>query len=132
MAAYTGQDGTMSIGGTSVAELRSFSIDQTNNTVEATVMGDDWKTYKTTQYEWSGTADIYMNSTSNNVSNISAITTGAEAALEAFPGGNTSTYDKLAGNIIVTGLSVSSSMDGIVEATVSFQGTGALTLTTVA
>lgn len=131
MASYTGQDGTLSIGGTSVAELRGFSIDQTNNTVEKTIMGDSWKSYHTTQYEWSGSADIYLNSTANAVSGIGSITTGAEAALIAYPGGNTSSYDKLAGNIIVTGLSITSSMDGVVEASISFQGTGALALTTV-
>ena len=131
MASYTGQDGTMTIGGTNVAELRSFSIDQTTNTVERTVMNDAWKSYHTTQYEWSGSADIYLSSTGNAVSGIGSITSGAEAALVAYPGGATATYDKLEGNIIVTGLSITSSMDGVVEASISFQGTGALALTTV-
>ena len=131
MASYTGQDGTMTIGGTNVAELRSFSIDQTTNTVERTVMNDAWKSYHTTQYEWSGSADIYLSSTGNAVSGISSITSGAEAALVAYPGGANAGYDKLEGNIIVTGLSITSSMDGVVEASISFQGTGALALTTV-
>lgn len=130
MATYTGQDGSLSISGTAVAEVRSFSIDQTNNTVEKTVMGDSWKSYYTTQKEWSGSADIYYSQTSGNIANVAAITSGASAAFIGYPAGDTTGYPKLSGNILVTGVSISTSMDGMVEATISFQGDGALTVGT--
>jgi len=127
---YTGQDGSLSIQGSAVAEVRSFSIDMTTNTVEKTVMGDDWKSHTAIQQEWSGSADIYYNQTSNLVSGISSITAGNSAAFIGYPAGSTSTYPKISGNIIVTGVSVSSSMDGMVEASISFIGNGAMTIGT--
>lgn len=130
MATFTGQDGSLSIGGTAVAEVRSFSIDLTNNTVERTVMGDQWKTHYTTQQEWSGSADIYYNQSANAVSGISSITSGNSAAFIGYPAGDTATYPKVSGNIIVTGLSISSSMDGMVEASISFTGNGTFTIGT--
>ena len=127
---FTGQDGSISIGGTALAELRSFSIDTTNNTVERTVMGDDFKTHFTTQREWSGSADIFYNQSANTVSGISSITSGNSAAFIGYLAGDTATYPKITGNIIVTGLSISSSMDGMVEASISFTGNGAYTIGT--
>jgi predicted secreted protein len=135
MATFTGQDGALFIQGVAVAEVRSFSIDMTNNTVERTVMGDDWKSHYSTQKEWSGSADIYYNQVSGgttaNVSGISSITVGNSAAFIGYPAGNSATSGspKIAGSIIVTGLSVSTSLDGMVEGTISFTGNGAMTLT---
>lgn len=129
---FTGQDGSITIGGTAVAELRSFSIDATNNTVERTVMGDDFKTHFVTQREWAGSADIYYNQSANAVSGISSIATGASAAFVGFPAGDTATFPKILGNIIVTGFSVSSTMDGMVEASISFTGNGSYTIGTAA
>lgn len=127
MATYTGQDGSLTIAGNAIAELRSFSVEHTTNTVENTVMGQDSRTYKGGLKEWSGSADIFYSTT---VGNISALLSGAEVALVAYPAGNTSTYPKLTGNIIVTGLSVNSTVDGMVEASISFSGTGNLTVST--
>jgi predicted secreted protein len=56
---------------------------------------------------------------------------GNSAAFIGYPAGNSATsgYPKIAGSIIVTGLSVSTSLDGMVEGTISFTGNGAMTLT---
>jgi predicted secreted protein len=126
---YTGQDGAITMGGTAVAELRSFSIDLTNNTVEKTVMGDDWKSHYTIQQEWSGSADIFYNQSSNVVSGISSITSGNSVAFIGYPAGSTAAYPKVSGNIIVTGLSIKTAMDGLVEASISFTGNGAMAVT---
>ena len=50
------------------------------------------------------------------------------AAIELYPSGET-TGVKLAGNVIVTGHSITSNFDGMVEASVTFQGSGVLTKT---
>jgi hypothetical protein len=142
MANYTGQSGVLKMDNasgttTSIAEVRSFSIEHTVNTVEDTVMGDQYKSFKPNLNEWSGSADIYLNDADNtSFGNIlvgngaGAVTSGAEVRLEAYPGGNTTGYPKLSGNIVVTGFSVNSSMDGMVEASISFTGTGALAMGT--
>jgi hypothetical protein len=140
MANYTGQSGVLKLDNyagtvTSIAEVRSFSIEHTVNTVEDTVMGDQYKTYKTNLNEWSGSADIYLNDADltafGNVligDTAGARSLGQELRIEAFPGGNTVGFPKVSGNIIATGFSISSSMDGMVEASISFSGTGNLTL----
>ena len=141
MANYTGQSGVLKLDNyagsvTSIAEVRSFSIEHTVNTVEDTVMGDQYKTYKTNLNEWSGSADIYLNDADltafGNIligDTAGARSLGQELRIEAYPGGNPSAgYPKVSGNIIATGFSISSSMDGMVEASISFSGTGNLTL----
>jgi len=46
--------------------------------------------------------------------------------LELYPSGLT-TGVKLSGNVIITGHSITSNHDGMVEASITFQGSGALT-----
>jgi len=140
MANYTGQSGVLKLDNyagtvTSIAEVRSFSIEHTVNTVEDTVMGDQYKSYKTNVNEWTGSADIYLNDADltafGNIligDTAGARSGGQELRIEAYPGGNTAGYPKLSGNIIATGFSINSSMDGMVEASISFTGTGSLTL----
>lgn len=145
MATYTGQSGVIKVDNTSgtltsVAEVTAFSIEHTVNTIEDTAMGDQYRTYKTGVNEWSGSADLYLSDTDissfgnvvvgNNAGVLDA--NGTPVSIEAYPGGEVgATYPKLAGNVIVTGFSVSSEMEGMVTATISFQGTGPLTLTMV-
>lgn len=140
MANYTGQSGVLKIDNyagsvTSVAEVRSFSIEHTVNTVEDTVMGDQYKTYKPNLNEWSGSADIFFNDADlTSFGNVligdtaGARSAGQELRIEGYPGGNTAGYPKVSGNIITTGFSINSTTDGMVEASISFSGTGSLTL----
>jgi|APSaa5957512535_1039671.scaffolds.fasta_scaffold03974_9 hypothetical protein len=127
MTTHTGQEGTLSIGGSAMASLRNYSIASSINTVERTVMGDTSRSFKSNLKEWSGSADIYYDVTDVGIIQ-SAIDAGVEVALVAYPGGSTagSADPKLAGNILITGLSVDSSMDGMVTSAISFQGTGDL------
>lgn len=128
MATYTGQDGSITIDGDAVANLRSWSMDYTVNTVESTVMTDDFRTYKQGVKEWSGSADIYYDTTV--VGNIEDAITSGQVAFVGYPSDSGSGNPKVSGNIIVTGISVNSTMEGMVEASISFQGTGSVTLGT--
>ena len=60
-----------------------------------------------------------------------AANVGASITLEVYPEGATSGDTYYTGTAFVTGFTVNSSFDGIVEAEVSFQGSGGLTKTTV-
>lgn len=133
MATFTGQTGVLSVAGSNLAEVTSFTIDHTVNTIESTAMGDQYRSYKVGMNEWSGSADIIYDDTVYD--NLAAIlvgdgagqNSGSDVAVVAYPGGNASGSPKLSGNVLVTGFSVSSEMEGMVTATISFQGTGALT-----
>jgi predicted secreted protein len=127
---YNGQSGVVKydVSGTAtaVAEVRSFTIDQETATVENTVMGDNDRTYLPSLSQFSGTMDVFFRD-DDAAANALFAGIGADAAtLEVFPSGET-TGIKLSGEIIITGHSITSNFDGMVEASVSFQGTGALT-----
>lgn len=132
MATLTGNDGSVSINGVALAAVRSFSVEQTADTIETTVMGTDARTFVKGLSSFSGSADIYFDSSefSSNTStfNISAGLVGASGVAAKFYLDQDASNDIVfTGNIVVTGYTINSSMDGMVEASISFQGTGATT-----
>lgn len=132
MATITGRDGAISVAGTTLAAVRNFSIEMTADTIEATVMGNDTRVYKKGLSTFSGSADIYFDPTEfdggESTFNPTAGLVGASAVAGKFYLDQDVTNDIVfSGDIIVTGYTVNSSMDGMVEASISFQGTGATT-----
>ena len=142
MAILTGNNGVIkmskTVGGavdsTAVAAVRNFSVELTRDTIESTTMGVDVRTYLTGLSSWSGSADIYFDSAATSghldyfpVLNPTSGTVGSSTvAVELYLNG---TAGKFSGNVIITGFTVNSSMDGMVEASISFQGSGACTYT---
>ena len=78
---------------------------------------------------FSGSIDVFWDET--DTAGQGALTVGAEVTLNLYPEGDTAGDTYLSGAAIVTGRSVSSSFDGLVEMSISVQGNGALTQTTV-
>lgn len=138
MATLTGNNGAVTINSINIAAVRNFSIEMTSDTIETTVMGTDTRTYLEGLSQFSGSADIYFDpsefdsgeSTFNPTAGFvgSAGVVGLKLYLESNYS-STSDY-AFTGNIIVTGYTVNSSMDGMVEASISFQGTGGTTFST--
>lgn len=129
MATHTGSEGTVKVGSNVIAEIRSFSIEQTADTLEDTTMGDTARTYKSSLTSYSGSLDVFWDET--DATGQGALTIGAEVTLAMYPEGDATGDTYLTGTAIVTGRSISSSFDGLVEMSISVQGTGALTSTTV-
>ena len=129
MATLKGNDGTVLVGSSAVAEIRSFSVDETMDTIESTAMGDTYRTFETSLKSWSGTVDVFFDDT--DTSGQGALTVGSEVTVSLQVEGNTTGDHKLSGAAIVTGRSISSSFDGLVEASLSLQGDGPLTEGTV-
>jgi|TARA_Y100000385_G_C12667599_1_gene456528 hypothetical protein len=130
MATFSGSDGVILVGTDQVAEVRSYSIDETMDTLEDTSMGDSARTYKTSLKSFSGSADVFFDDT--DTSGQGALTVGTSATLNIQMEGNTTGDHKLSGTVLVTGRTITGSFDGLVEASITFQGTGALTEGTVA
>lgn len=130
MATHAGSEGTVKVGANAIAEIRSFSIEETADTLEDTSMGDTARTYKPSLTTYTGSVDVLWDET--NTTGQGALTIGAEVTLNLYPEGDTSGDTYLTGTAIVTGRSITSSYDGLVEMSISVQGTGALTTTTVA
>ena len=140
MAIITGNNGVVkldaSVGGAvaTIAAVRNFSVELTRDTIETSTMGTDVRTYVNGMSSWSGNADIYFDPASSgghfnthSVLNPTQGTVGTGTlTVELYlndPAG------KFSGEVIVTGFTVNSSMDGMVEASISFQGSGACTFT---
>ena len=128
MANHTGSEGTVKVGSNAIAEIRSFSIDETHDAIEDTALGDTSRTFKTGLKSWSGTIECYWDETDTNGQG--ALDIGAEVTLNLYPEGATSGDFYLTGSCLVSSKSISSSMDGMVEASYAVQGNGALTETT--
>lgn len=129
MATHTGSEGTVKVGSNAIAEIRSFSIEESADTLDDTTMGDTARTYKSSLTTFSGSIDVLWDETDS--SGQGALTIGAEVTLNLYPEGDASGDTYLSGTAIVTSRSISSSHDGLVEMSISVQGSGALSTTTV-
>jgi hypothetical protein len=130
MATHTGSEGTVKVGSNAIAEIRSFSIEETADTLDDTTMGTIARTYKSSLTTFTGTIDVLWDETDE--SGQGALIIGASVTLNLYPEGDTSGDTYLTGEAIVTGRSVNSTFDGLVEMSISVQGNGALSRTTVA
>ena len=140
MAILTGNNGVVkldaSVGGSvaTIASVRNFSVELTRDTIETTTMQVDVRTYLTGLSSWSGSADIYFDPAASTgtiathaVLNPTSGTVGqATLTVELYLA---DTAGKFSGEVIITGFTVNSTMDGMVEASISFQGSGACTYT---
>ena len=129
MATLTGNNGTVKVGSAAIAEIRSFSVDETMDTIESTSMGDTYRTFETSLKSWSGSVDIFFDDT--DTTGQGALTVGSEVTVNFQVEGDTAGDHLLSGAAIVTGRTINSSFDGLVEASLSLQGDGALTEGTV-
>jgi predicted secreted protein len=134
MATLLGKDGFVDVGGTAVGELRGFSVEHTAETIDDTVMGETSRGYKVTYKGFTATVDVLYDPANSGQD---AFAVGSTVTLNLYPesqgtyGTPDSGDEKITGSAIVTGKSITSSYDGIIEASVSLQGSGDLTFTTV-
>ena len=148
MATLTGElgqvkiDKTDSAGGSTVAiaEIRSWSLTHTQDTVETSVFGSGARTYKAGLTNFSGTFDgIY--DTAHNTTNGALFDldqTGDDAndintgiLTGEFITSTASASKKYSGEIIITSIERTASFDDVITFSASFQGTGVLTEGTV-
>ena len=133
---YTGESGVVKFSDTSsavaaVASVRNFTIDMETQAIESTAMGSGSRSYLPGLRQFSGTMDLFFrdDGTGQNALHNAALSTQATStAIELYPSGET-TGIKLSGNVIITGHSITANFDGMVEASVTFRGDGALTRT---
>jgi len=128
MATHHGKEGVVKAGGTAVGELTSFTLETTGDVVEDTALSDSAKSFVAGRTSFSGTLEMHFDETDSPQITLLA---GSSIAFILLPEGATSGDRSFTGTGIVTGMSVNNSMDAIISRTVTFQGTGALTIGTV-
>ena len=117
MAVHHGKEGEVTVGGSAVGELTNFTLETTGDVVESTKMADGAKSFVAGRTSFSGTLDMHFDEADSVQTQLTA---GASVTFKLLPEG--------AG--IITGMSVTQPLDGIVARSVTFQGTGALTIGT--
>ena len=159
---FSGSEGIVYVGNKAVASIRSFSFEQTQETIDATTMntsGVAFRTNKATFQSWSGSVDVYWTTnplsvdgygdepkqthiedgndwaTTNPTLNNTTATSDAdlfgnlqpgkdEVTLHFWPAGDaTDGYLGYKANCLITGRTISSSVDGMVEASITVLGT---------
>ena len=127
MAVHHGKEGEVVVGGSAVGELVSFTIETTGDVVESTKMADAAKTFIAGRTSFSGSLEMHFDEADSVQTQLTA---GASITFKLLPEGSSTGDRKFEGSSVITGMSVSQPLDGIVTRSVTFQGTGALTIGT--
>jgi hypothetical protein len=128
MATHHGKEGVVTVGGTAMGEVTSFTLETTGDVVEDTALSDGTKSFVAGRTSFSGTIEMHFDETDTQQETLLA---GASISFVLLPEGNDSGDASYSGTGIVTGMSINNSMDAIVSRSVTFQGTGTLTIGTV-
>lgn len=129
MANHKGSEGVIKIGGNTMAEVTGWTLTQSSSTIENTELSDTTRTYLSGLSEYSGTVDCHWDETDTNGQ--VACTIGASVNLIFYPEGATSGDTYFNGTSLVTGITRNASVDGLVEISLTYQGTGPLAISTV-
>ena len=144
MATFTGHDGVIkladtgdSLSSTAIGNLRNFTIEQTQDTVENTTMANgNVRTYLPGMSTFTISGDVFFDGADTVQQKLDDLVTKTGdqtlATFEVYPSGNQTSESpantKFSGSCIITSFSITSSVDGMVEASFAAQGSGALTL----
>lgn len=133
MATEAASGSLVKIGSDTMGEVRSYSLEQQIETIEDTAMGDTARTYKVGLKSFTGSLDVNFDESDTAQAAVqTAIEDGTTVTFEIYPEGETTGDQYFTGTAIITGSTVTASFDGLVEGTISVQGTGALTQSTKA
>ena len=125
MATHAGSEGKVFVGSSQVAEVKSWSLEITSDTVDASIIGTEWRKNQAPIKGRSGSFEGFRDETDTNGQG--ELTAGATVTLNLYPEGDDTGATYWSGDAIVTSISYSASFDGLVEVTFSFTGNGALT-----
>ena len=128
MAVVHGKEGLVKAGGTAIGDLTGFTLETTGDVVESTALSDSDKSFTAGRTSFSGSLDMNFNRANAPQATLLA---GSSIAFILYPEGATSGDRTYTGSGIITGMSTSNAMDGMVTRSVTFQGNGTLTVSTV-
>lgn len=134
---HSGSTGIVYIGSTAVASIRSFSLEETQETIDATTMnvgGVAYRTNKPTFKSWSGSIDVFWTTQDDDTApdgqvdaNSLLVPGSTEVTIHFWPIGDDLHELGYQGPALITGRTISSSVDGMVEASITVIGTGPVT-----
>ena len=128
MATHHGKEGVVTAGGTGIGEITGFTLETTGDVVEDTALTDATKSFVAGRTSFSGTLEMHYDETDAQQETLTA---GSSISFVLLPEGNDTGDQSFTGSGIITGMSINNAMDGIVSRSLTFQGTGSLTKSTV-
>lgn len=128
MATHAGSEGTVKVGANAIAEIRSFSVEETGETIDNSSMGDTARTYIAGLKTFTASIDCLWDET--DTTGQGAMTVGSTVTLNLYPEGATTGDIYYTGSAIITGRTITASYDGLVEMSLTCQGSGALSQAT--
>ena len=127
MATYNGRSGIVQVGANTVAEVTSFSLDETGELTEDTELTDSDKSFLADINAWTGSLECHWDPTDTNGQE--ALTAGASVTLHLLFQGTGAGNIDYNGTALITSISRGASGGATVSASFSFQGSGPLTRT---
>ena len=139
---YTGRDGVMQLGGTTLAKVVNFAVSSNLETLETTTLGDNLRTYTPGVVGYSGSATLLYYKQDNNAINTSQVLnklykTGTDGVSPSdtvqltFRWVDGTDNNDIKMTAYITSASIGATTGDIVRAEIAFQGTGALSTVTV-
>ena len=121
MATHLGKDGLIKVGGETIAEVRSWSLSSSVEVVDGSRLGSDWKIQYPVQKSWHGSLSCFWDyeDTGQGV-----LILGSVVTLQLYC--EIGISPAFSGTALITGIEYSAAHTGLVEASISFQGSGAL------
>lgn len=130
MSSFHGRHGKVKVGASVVAEVTSFSVEESVETSDNTAMGSTAKTHLIGVTSWTASIETLWDDTDSNGQE--AMTIGASISVALLPEGDTTGDDEISGTGTVKGVSVGASKDGANTRTFNIEGNGALAHDTAA
>lgn len=130
MATHHGKAGVVRSGATNaLAEVTEFSIEESVDVVDDTVMGDTSKTNQIGVKSWTASVACFWDETDTNGQQTFLI--GASVTANLYPEGVGSGAAYASGTATITGVTVGVPKDGVVTRNFTLEGNGALAWSTV-
>lgn len=128
MATHHGKEGVVKTNSNITGEVTSFTLETSADVVEDTALSDSAKTFLAGRTSFSGTVECNFDEADTSQEEC---TVGSSLTFTLLPEGNSSGDASYTGTGIVTGMSISNPLDGVITRSITFQGSGALTVATV-
>ncbi|KKL14716.1 hypothetical protein LCGC14_2512880 [marine sediment metagenome] len=110
MTTQTGNSGQLSFGGTNIAELKAWSLEQAAAQIPDTAMGDLAQTSKSGLPSATGSIEVHYDEADSVQESMDA---GVSGVLILFPKGNTAGQPRITLSVQVTGRTTSGGIDEI-------------------
>ena len=126
--AHHGKEGVVKVAGNVAANVTGFTLETSADVVEDSALTNSAKTFVAGRTSFSGSIECHWDEGDTAQE---ALDVGTSLAFILLPEGNSGGDVSFSGTGLVTGMSIGVTMDGMTSRSGTFQGTGALTQSTV-